>query len=198
MERDQELIYIAKNTESYLHVKSKSLDQRLQQTELSQQELDEIKREKGLKTLRNKGLSLFGNIGEAISTIINWNEEVNQEINEAKKAHLIEQYLNKIDDQDQAILMLKEFITNPQGNTLFNKIIRIIEDFPPDEELMVHLSSVLKFVIINSDFEELFDQHKYALAQIERLTPQSLSIIADYEKWPPITLQSVTSIGAKI
>lgn len=198
MDRDSELLYIAKDTENYLRVKGKSLEERLELTHLSESEMNEIKQGLGLKKLRDQGLSLFGNLGGAISTILNWNEEVNQEIGEAKKAFLIESYLNKMDSQEQAILNLKDFIQNPQGNTLFNKIIRIVDDSPPDEELIKHLSSALTFIIRDGDFEELFQQHKYALAQIERLTPQALTIISDSDNWPSIKLGFVSSVGSKV
>lgn len=125
----------------------------------------------------------MGKTGDIISTVINWNEEVNKDIIEAKKMILLEKYFDKADSNERAITMLKDFLVNPQGNTIFNKLLRIVDDSPPDQELMEHLSSVLKVIVSAGRFEELFEQHKYALAQIEKLTPQTLTIIADKNNW---------------
>ncbi|MED4726979.1 hypothetical protein P9597_02290 [Aneurinibacillus migulanus] len=197
MDKDK-LIYIAKNTSNYLETSSKTLDSRLEKVKITEEEKEDIVAEKTIKTVLDKGLSLFGPVGDAISTILNWNSEVNQDISEAKKMILLEQYFNKADEYEVALISLKDFLINPQGNTLFNKILRIIDDSPPDEELMQHLSSALKTIINSKNFEELFNQHKYALAQIERLTPQALTIISDYKKWPPIKLNAVTAFGPKV
>lgn len=143
-------------------------------------------------------MSLLGKTGDVISTFINWNDEVSKDITEAKKMILLEKYFNKSESNEKSIAMLKDFLVNPQGNTLFNKILRIVDDSPPDQELMEHLSSALKYIVGSGRFEELFEQHKYALAQIERLTPQALTIIADKDQWPPIELGFSVVTGAKV
>jgi predicted transcriptional regulator len=60
------------------------------------------------------------------------------------------------------------------------------------------LSTVLTNIIESGSFEELFEQHRYALSQIERLTPQGLTIIKDYQEWPSIRLGVVVSQGPKV
>ncbi|MEH7299373.1 hypothetical protein [Neobacillus drentensis] len=198
MDRKNELAFIASNTNTFLQASGKTLEKRLEEIALTDQEENEIVKDRTIKTIRDKGLSLFGTVGDVISTFLNWNDDVNDDLSEAKKMVLLEQYFNKSDSHEKAISMLKDFLTNPQGNTLFNKILRILDDSPPDEELMQHLSSVLKVIIDSGMFEELFDQHKYALSQIERLTPQALSIIADYKQWPAIRLGHSISFGPKV
>ena len=59
MNKDEELRYIAKHTEGYLHVRGKNLEERLNQTYLDQNEIDDIKKGKGLKLIKEKGLSLL-------------------------------------------------------------------------------------------------------------------------------------------
>ncbi|MGE1103396.1 hypothetical protein [Peribacillus simplex] len=198
IEKKQQLTYIAKNPTGYLQVQGKSLETRLEKIKLDDERKNEIIAEKSLKTVVEKGLGLFGGIGDAAVTILNWNESVNEDLGEAKKMILLEQYLNKADNQEKAIEMLKDFLVNPQGNTLFNKVLRIIDDSPPDQELMTHLSSALKVIVGNGNFDVLFDQHKYALSQIERLTPQALTIISDHKAWPPVRLGQTISFGPKV
>lgn len=198
MDKKTELMNIAQYPSEYLNAMGKTLEVRLQEMEIKDRE-QEIIKEKGLKTIRNTGLSLLGGVGEIISTVLDWNEQVNEDITEAKKMILLEQYLNKADDHEKAINMLKDFLISPQGNTLFNKILRVVDDSPPDPELARHLSATLKKIVENGRFEELFEQHKYALAQIERLTPQALTIISDYSQWPPIKIDGlVVAEGPKI
>lgn len=194
----KQLTYIAKNPQNYLQVQGKSLEARLEEFKLDEEKEKEIIAEKTLTTVVEKSLGLLGGFGDAVVAILNWNEEVNQDLGEAKKMLLLEQYLNKADDQEKAIKMLKDFLVNPQGNTLFNKVLRIMDDSPPDQELMAHLSSALKQIVEYGNFDALFDQHKYALAQIERLTPQALTIISDYEAWPPVRLGATISFGPKV
>lgn len=68
---------------------------------------------------------------------------------------------------------------------------------PPDVDLIRYLSSSLKH-IAESDFISLFESHKYALAQIEKLTPQSLSILSDHKIWPQFSINAFSANGGKI
>lgn len=198
MDKKQELEFIGKNTNQYLQIEKRTLDSRLERIDLSSDEQKEIVKGETIKKITDKGLSLLGPIGDVISTVITWNEDVNQNISEAKKMILLEQYFNQADEHSMAIEKLQSFITNPQGNTLFNKILRIVDDSPPDPELTFHLSKVLKKIIEDGNFEELFEKHKYALGQIERLTPQAITIISDYKNWPPLNLGASIAFGPKV
>jgi len=51
-------------------------------------------------------------------------------------------------------------LTNPTGNTLFNKLLRILDNSTPDLELTEHLAKVLKH-IVETDFSSLFEDHNY-------------------------------------
>lgn len=198
MDKKKELMYIAKETKGYLNCSSKNLETRLQEIEISKEELDDIKAKKAMGTIVEKGLGMLGPLGDIANTLLNWNESVNNEMKEAKQMILMEQYFAKSDDHEKDIEGLKNFLTSPQGNTLFNKILRILDDTPPDEELTGFLSTALKNIINGENFETLFEKHKYALAQIERLTPQALAIISDHETWPKIQVMEVLSTGPRI
>ena len=180
----------------YFELQSKLLDSRIAEVHLSKEEMDEISSTHTKKFIRDKVLGLF-KIGEVVSEIINWNESVDEDLKEAKKEFLLAQYFEKNDQNEQALSQLKEFLSNAQGNTIFNKILRILDDTPPDLELSNHLSSALQHIVQN-DFEKLFEEHKYALSQIEKLTPQALTIMSDFKNWPLIKLGSSTSTGTKI
>lgn len=180
----------------YFNLKSRSLDSRINEVHISQEEINEISSTHTKKFIRDKALGLF-KIGEIVSEIINWNESIDEDLKEAKKEFLLAKYFEKNDQNEHSLSQLKEFLSNPQGNTIFNKILRILDDTPPDLELSNHLSSALQYIIQNN-FKKLFEKHKYALSQIEKLTPQALTIFKDYKNWPLINLANSTSSGTKI
>lgn len=180
----------------YFTAQDKTLSARLDHITLTEAQVAEIKKQHTVKFIRDKTLGLF-KVGEIVSSIINWNESVDEDLKAAKKEYLLAQYFEKNENNENSIAEIKAFLSSPQGNTLFNKVLRILDDTPPDIELSEHLSSVLQYIIKN-DFRSLFEQHKYALAQIEKLTPQSLTILADNNSWPPMTLGISTATGSKI
>ena len=180
----------------YFSSQSKTLEHRLENIKLSDDEEEKIAAKYAEKTIRDKTLGLF-KIGEIINSIINWNDDVDKDIREAKKEFLLANYFERTEKNEVAISSLKNFLTNPQGNTIFNKILRIFDDSPPDLELAKHLSSALKY-IVSSDFVSMFEKHKYALSQIEQLTPQALTILSDFKNWPLLQLRSYSSSGPKI
>ncbi|MDV6343149.1 hypothetical protein [Nitrosomonas sp. Is37] len=180
----------------YFGAQSKSLEDRLENVKLSVEEEREIQSQHAKKFIRDKVLGLF-KLGEIVSEIINWNESVDEDLKEAKKEYLLSQYFEKNDQNEKALSQLKDFLSSPQGNTLFNKILRILDDSPPDMELANHLSSALQHIVSNS-FYQLFEQHKYALSQIEKLTPQALTILSDHRGWPLINLGSYSANGTKV
>src|SRR5690625_5272494 len=98
MDRQKELHFITQNPRQYLETQGKSLDKRLEQIDVSVEKKQEIKKQIAQKTIREKGLSFLGGLGEVINTVITWNEQINEDLTEAKKAILLEQYFKKSDD----------------------------------------------------------------------------------------------------
>lgn len=177
--------------------RSKDLSKRIEEIRLDPEKEAEIAAKAGGKIIRDKVLGAFV-IGQVAQAVLTWNENVDKEIKSAKREILLGAYLDKSDQNEAAIDQLKRFITDPRGNTLFNKLIRILDDNPPDPELTAHLSSALKHMS-ETAFERLFEEHKYALSQIEQLTPQSLTLLSDHGDWPPMRLTGALSTsGASV
>ena len=187
---------IINHPEHYFNAQQKTLDARIEEVKLPEDVKSEITANHAKKFIRDKALGLF-KVGEIISEIINWNESIDEDLKQAKKEYLLAHYFEKNDRNDEALSQIKKFLTSAQGNTLFNKILRILDDTPPDLELAEHLSSALKYMVDNS-FSQLFEQHKYALSQIELLTPQALTILSDRNAWPEIPLGSYSANGGRI
>lgn len=187
---------IIKDTKEFMRGASQSLDEKLNEIKLSEGKIEEITTNQTKRIIRDKVLGLF-KVGELISTLINWNEGIDNEIREAKKEGLLLEYFNRCDQNEKNVLELKDFLSDPSGNTLFNKILRILDDAPPDINLIKYLANALNYIIYN-DFVIMFEDHKYALALIEQQTPQTLTILADYGSWPEFPLGLTISTAGKI
>ncbi|EQB07408.1 hypothetical protein L288_09900 [Sphingobium quisquiliarum P25] len=182
--------------DQYLADRAKNLDELLDQITLPDGTEEAIISGSAKKLIRDKALGLF-KVGEIIKEFLDWNDNVDKDIKEAKKNVLLAHYFQKNESNSLAVSELKSFISSAQGNTLFNKIVRILDDSPPDELLMKHLSSALKHMI-DGDFIGLFESHKYALSQIEQISPQALAILADKSRWPHMKLGGYSANGTKL
>lgn len=187
---------LIQNPDHYLSDQVKSLDTILNSVTLPEGTEEIISSGATKKLIRDSALGLF-KVGEVISAILGWNENIDNQIREAKRDHLLALYFHQNEKSISAISDLRSFLSSAQGNTLFNKIIRILDDSAPDEKLVGHLSSALRH-IVESDFRSLFEEHKYALAQIEQISPQALAILADKNSWPEMNLGSYQSSGTQV
>jgi hypothetical protein len=189
MPEKSEMILLHPN--QYLDLEKRTLEKKLGELKLTEKEIEEIRNGHAIKILND---TILGKVPgyKLAKTLLCWNKEVDKEIKNAKKEMLLVNCCSKLNDHGQSIEILKNFISNPAGSTLFNKILQIIDDNPPDPELVQHLSSALLY-ISQTDFEELFNDHKYALAQIQLMTPHSLTILNDNDNWPPFTLGSFST-----
>jgi len=174
-----------------------TLEDRLKQIALSEENEKKIVGEKTMATVIGQLLQL-SKVGQVFQTVITWNKEVAKEISSAKEVILLEEYLNKTDSHETALRSLMNLVGDPQGNTLFNKILRILDDWPPDYELVKQLASALKFISEQGNFATLFEKHKFTLSQIERLSPQSLAIMYDSLNFPDFRIGTFSAIGGKI
>lgn len=180
----------------YFDTLKKGLDQRLDKIKLSKDEIEEIVLSKTIKTVRDKILGVF-KIGEIVNTILNWSEEVDSDLKDAKKEYLLSLYFDRADEMETALEKIKELLTSPQGNILFNKVLRILDNTPPDIELTNNLARVLVH-IVETDFSSMFEDHKFALNQIEMLTPQSITLLSDKNNWKSWELYPYSIVGGKL
>lgn len=187
---------LIRNPTQYLTKKGQGLQDRLDAIKLDEGAEEKIARDRLKKTVRDRFLGLF-RIGDVIKEILDFNSGVDAEIKEAKKQVLLAAYFDKCEENSDAVAKLKGLLMSAEGNTLFTKILRILDENPPDLELINCLSGALAY-IAGSDFEALFEDHKYALGQIDQLTPQALIILSDSASWPQMRLSSYNSQGSKI
>ena len=180
----------------YFEIQGKSLSERISQIKLSEEAEAEIARDTTVKLIRDKALGIF-KLGQFVHAALTWNEDIPKKFQSAKRDILFTQYFELNERNEAAVRQLESLLTDPQGNTLFKKIIRILDDSPPDLDLTAHLAAALAHIAA-SRFRDLFEQHRYALSQIEQLTPQALTILADHPNWPTMNLSMVKSFGTRV
>jgi hypothetical protein len=184
---------ILTSPEEYYRNQKKTLENRLEDVAIDE---ESIVNTSSKKFVRDKVMGFF-KITDVVNTFLNWNDAVDADLRRAKKEFLLQEVINELEQRGKEVNQLKSFISDPIGNTLYNKIARILENFPPDEQLTVHLAGAIGY-ILETDFVSLFESHKYAISQIEQLTPQALTILADHVNWPAFNLGVTVAHGGVI
>lgn len=187
---------VLKNSKNPLE-KSKDFNDYISQVEITPEKEAKIREEFLLKEVADGVIDILP-AGKIINTILKSQEKAEEIIREKKEEFLLAQYFSKTTDNTESIKQLKDFLTNPFGVSIFNKILQITDNTLPDPNLLHHLSNALTKVIRSKDFENLFDKHKYVLSRIEILSSQALTLLSDYETWPDFQLENVVAYGGKI
>ncbi len=205
MERHTEIEAIKNFSNHYIQVENKSLENRLSEINVENKKQIESIKESSKDVLKEVGKSLVNSVpgislvSKAAFVFMDWNKKVDDDLEDVKKVMLIESYLNKTDNHEKAIENLREAMTDLHGNTLVNKIFRMLSDYPPDGDWFKHLQTALRNICDSKKFEKLFDIHKFNLGLIEKMSPQALSILADAKNWPKFHFEYIgMSVGGKI
>jgi hypothetical protein len=143
------------------------------------------------KTVLRKLLGVIPG-GEVFGSIIDFSEDCDDAIRRKKVEALLADALNRIASVEADKRRILEFIMDPWGSTLYNKIKHILYEAPPDERYTQQLASVLVF-ISDSDFIALYDQHRFVLGILGQTSPQGLALLADHNQWPAFSPVGVFS-----
>lgn len=195
-EKKKKEALILKQKERSLQEK-KAFDDHLNKIKLDPSEEKKIKKEALKEIIKDETLGSFI-LGKIPKMILDWNKDYKKGVRAKKEEILLMIYFSKTRENKDSIKRIKDFLTNPFGNVIFNKILRIIDNTPPDKELLNHLSNVLKKVVESKDFGNLFGKHKFVLSQIEKLSPQALTILSDYRNWPHFKMKSFSALSGRI
>lgn len=164
-----------------------TLDEKLSNLKLETHEVSMIKKEAFKDTAKEVGSSLAstitGGISDIFSPLLSITSEINDRIKETKQAYLLNEYLNKVDDIEQAFEDLKNIIADPYGNVIVNQLFKILEGFPPDKETISLLGSTLQHIIAQKHYKELFNQYQLHLRLFQRISAQALYLISCFEQF---------------
>ncbi|MFT8836874.1 hypothetical protein [Liquorilactobacillus satsumensis] len=204
MERKNEIDFIQNKPEEYIKVNGRTLEDRLSKVQLTLKQEKEITNSSSKEAVKDVGkkivskIPIASTIAEAAFVFMDWNKKIDQDLEDAKEKMLIEKYLNKADSQEIAIQNLKEAMTDIYGNTLINKVFKMLSEYPPDGDLLENLRRVLRNICELKNFKKLFSRHKFNLSLIEKLSPQALTVLMDAKNWPAFSMNARASFGGRI
>lgn len=137
-------------------------------------------------------------VGTVISNIpilnkmYEWMERVEQDTREKKLNILFNDFKSKFDSIDEAFSKLKTLVATRGGQTIFRKLVQIVDKGSEDQEWIDLLANVLK-TLSESSIEKYFDDYEYLLAQIDRLTPHGLILLSKNNIWKEVNIQGTTT-----
>jgi hypothetical protein len=196
---DKELLKnVVRDPKEYLNCESRNLEERIDEIKLNSEQKKEIEMDVNKEILGESiknGLSIVtGGMSDFLFEIASWKSTVDKNMNDAKKALLMADYLNKFDSIEQGLENLKRVVSDIYGQTLFSKIDNILEDNPLDEEIIKRLSNIMKNISESKNLELIFTSSKHVLNLVEKLSPLSLYMLGDYCNWPTFEMKSLVSV----
>jgi len=151
---------------------------------------DQKRKELAIEVLGEFCINKVPIIREVFGSINSYKDKLDH----ARLLILLKIFRDKYETMDKFQNNLKKLLLDPYGMYLFQKILAIVNACSIDTLYIKVLANVLKN-ISDSDFKKLFDEHDYVLAQIEKITPQAMLILAEADKWPMISFSSSMSSG---
>lgn len=162
----------------------KKLDERLSDIELPVSDEINIVKDELMSVIIDAATSIVPG-GEAIKKFLETQENIDTELNNRKKELLLEQYLNKTDQHEKAVIGLANLMLDMRGQLLYKQIESKMQAEIPSPETTDILANTLKKVL-DSDLASEFEAHKAVVTTITRMDIKSLMILRDHEKWPII------------
>lgn len=127
-----------------------------------------------------------------VGWIWDWVEKAKDKAREEKMDILFTRYARKFNSIDEASAQLHTILETRGGQSLFTKLIQILDDGINDEEWVGLLANVLED-LSDIKFTQQFEVYAYSLAQMSRLSPQAIILLSKYEKWKSIHIQNTTT-----
>lgn len=131
-----------------------------------------------------------------LGSLIDHAQQYQNKVNSARLAVLLSKFEEQISSFEKFRDILGKLLTSNAGIMLFHKTVRIVNTGNFEQEYIELLAKTLKH-ISESDFEDLFNEHDYALSQIEKLSPQALLVLSSFESWRGISLQGGTTMSGQ-
>lgn len=145
------------------------------------------------------GKATTGSIVSSIpgfNKVFEWIERVDQASREEKLKTLLVEYKERFESFEDAISRLKLLTATRGGQTLFRKVIQIVDKGDEDQEWIRLLAIVLRRVS-EAEFEKYFDAQMFVLSQIDRLSPQALILLSEYDVWRQANIQNTTTTSGQ-
>lgn len=119
---------------------------------------------------------LTGGITDCFSPLLELNEQKNNNIRLAKLEYLLNAYIDKVDNQEESIKKLEVFIKDNYGNIIFNNILNILDNYPPEKDAITILNLILRKIVFLGDFQKYFSQYMLDIRRLNMLSAQALIV----------------------
>lgn len=186
--------------EYIIHAEKLGLEARIKQKKLN----TEAVKDAVVDTAKSQGKGialdiLNGKWGDLIFDIADTGDHLKNKLDDMKKAMLLAEYLQKVDDQEQGLIKLSDLITDPYGLSIYSKIVSMLSNSPADDDLLSIMSDYLKKLTEEDDLSQIFSQAKSILNLIDKSSPQALVLLQNTDIWPlvPKPKSSIT-VGGKV
>lgn len=131
-----------------------------------------------------------------INKIFEWMERIDQVSREEKLKTLLVEYTGCFNSIGDAISKLKLLTATRGGQTLFRKVIQIVDKGAEDKEWIGLLAVALR-KLSETEFEKYFDAQMFVMSQIDRLSPQALILLSKYDIWRQKNIQGTSTTSGK-
>lgn len=185
-----------KNLQNTIHSENKKCD--LKNAQEISNPLENVKLDSQQTTgvLMDATTGLIASNIPVFCKIFEWIERVERASREEKLNVLLAEYAARFDSFEDSISKLKIFTATRGGQTLFRKIIQILDKGEEDKEWICLLAIALK-KILETEFEKYFDKQIFILSQIDRLSPQALILLSKYGIWRELKVQGTTTMSGQ-
>lgn len=160
----------------------KKINKQEEQTETSIVEATTITNEQNREALKAAALKTLTGAVPVVKDLVAIVEKINTEVKEQKLNNLLLSYRDRFESLELAQEQFAFLMSSGEGVMLFHKIIQMVDNGTTDEDWIELMASVLKN-ISNSDIVEQFEEKRYLLSQIARLSPQALIVLNKGQYW---------------
>jgi hypothetical protein len=139
--------------------------------------------------------ALLSSVGAQIPILaqfLDFFERIDTKLREEKVTMLLDSFRSRFASVEDAQAHLRRLFSERAAAILTRKLVHILDRGDADEEWINLLANFLTF-LSESDFEKQFEEISYALAQIDRLSPQALVLLARFESLRDLRLSGSTT-----
>lgn len=196
----EELKELIANPEKRFLAERKALSDRIEAQRLGTEEVKDAVMDTAKAKAKDVALDVLnGKWGDLIFDVMDTGDHFKSKLDDMKRAMLLAEYVQKVDDQESGLSKLIDLITNPYGLSIYSKILSLLSDAPADDEMLDLLSGYLVNLANEDDLSSVFSQTKSILTLIDKCSPQALFLLKNSESWPSVKpLKSVVIIGNKV
>ncbi|MCO4782679.1 MAG: hypothetical protein KC646_10185 [Candidatus Cloacimonetes bacterium] len=109
-----------------------------------------------------------------LQSLVSWETDAQKTIEDEKTKRLLCKLHRDLEEMKVSAQKREDFFDSFQGIDLYSKVRKQV-----DYSTINEMGTALAF-IINSDFENQFNEHNFAIAQLSNLSPYTIKVLSDW------------------